>query len=436
MNRFTFAQSLFIAMILVAMIALAGCGILPFGQATPTRTPILFPPTTEPTPALPSPTIPPPTAPPTAIPVLTSATRAATLRVTLERYLSEHMALLASMTEAAFDARPTEFKAASDALDANSVDISKAMGQIYGPDVEKQFLAAWRRHIGLFVDYNAAVITKDKAKQDKAISDLNSYADGFGDLLNKMNPKFDKAAVAGLFKTHISTIKDVVDAQNAKDWPKTYANVRKAFAHMDMVAVGLATGIAANAPDKFDGNPDASGAKLRASLTGLLTEHIYLASAATHAALNARDPEFKAAADALDQNSVDLSKAIGTVYGADAEKNFLALWRKHIGLVVDYTTATVKKDKTAQDKSANDLIAYAGEFGKFLETATNKGLPAQAVTDLVKMHLTTLKDVIDAQAAKDYPKTFANFRTAFAHMATIADPLADTIVKQFPDKFK
>jgi hypothetical protein len=103
---------------------------------------------------------------------------------------------------------------------------------------------------------------------------------------------------------------------------------------------------------------------------------------------------------------------------------------------VDYTTAIVKKDKTAQDKAANDLIAYAGEFGKFLETATNKGLPAQAVTDLVKTHLTTLKDVIDAQAAKDYPKTASTFRAAFGHMAMIADPLADAIVRQFPDKFK
>lgn len=435
MNRLTLTQTLFLAISLVAMMALAGCGVLPFGQATPTRTPVSFPPTTEPTQAPPSPTVPPPTTP-TPIPVITSATRAATLRVTLERYLGEHMALLAQMTGAAFDARPTEFKAASDALDANSVDISKAMGQIYGADVEKQFLPAWRKHIGLFIDYNSAVIIKDKAKQDRAINDLNGYADGFGELLNKVNPKLDKSAVAGLFKAHISTIKDVMDAQNAKDYPKVYANVRKAFAHMDMVAVGLATGIVANAPDKFDGNPDASGAKLRAGLTGLLTEHVYLASAATHAALNARDPEFKAAADALDQNSVDLSKAIGTVYGADAEKNFLALWRKHIGLVVDYTTATVKKDKTAQDKAANDLIAYASEFGKFLETATNKGLPAQAVTDLVKTHLTTLKDVIDAQAAKDYPKTASTFRAAFGHMAMIADPLADAIVKQFPDKFK
>jgi len=433
MKRFTISQTIFIAMSLVAMIALAGCGVLPFGQATPTRTPVLFPPTTVPTDVPPTP---PPPATPTAIPVMTSATRAATLRVTLERYLGEHMALLASMTQAAFDGHTPEFKAASDALDANSVDISKAIGQIYGADVEKQFLAAWRKHIGLFIDYNSALITKDKTKQDKAISDLNGYADGFGDLLNKVNPKLDKSAVASLFKTHISTIKDVMDAQNAKDFPKTYANVRKAFTHMDIVAVGLATGIAANAPDKFDGNPDASGAKLRASLTGLLTEHVYLASAATRAALYPRDAEFKAAADALDQNSVDLSKAMGTVYGADAEKNFLALWRKHIGLVVDYTTAIVKKDKTAQDKAANDLIAYAAEFGKFLETATNKGLPAQAVTDLVKMHLTTLKDVIDAQAAKDYPKTASTFRTAFGHMATIADPLADAIVKQFPDKFK
>ena len=154
------------------------------------------------------------------------------------------------------------------------------------------------------------------------------------------------------------------------------------------------------------------------------------------AALNARDTEFKAATDALDANSVDLSKAIGSVYGADAEKNFLALWRKHIGLLVDYTQGLVAKDKAKQDKAVNDLLAYSGDFGKFLETATNKILSTDTVSALVKTHVQTLKDIVDAQAAKDYPKTSSSFHTAFAHMPMIADPLADAIVKQFPDKFK
>src|SRR4029434_2165597 len=75
---------------------------------------------------------------------------------------------------------------------------------------------------------------------------------------------------------------------------------------------------------------------LRSMLNTLFQEHIYLVAAATGAALGGRDAEFKAAAAALDANSVAISKAIGSVYGQGAEDVFLPLWRKHIGMVRAY----------------------------------------------------------------------------------------------------
>src|ERR1051325_5754799 len=175
-------------------------------------------------------------------------------------------------------------------------------------------------------------------------------------------------------------------------------------------------------------------AELRAGLNTLFSEHVALATSATGAALGGRDGEFKAAAAALDANSVDISKAIGLVYGKDAEAAFLPLWRKHIGFVVDYTVATATKDKAKQTKAVNDLVGYTEDFGAFLSSA-NPNLPKATVAELVKGHILTLKDVIDAQAAKDYSKTYMLLRTATGHMHMIADPLADAIVKQFPDKF-
>ena len=74
---------------------------------------------------------------------------------------------------------------------------------------------------------------------------------------------------------------------------------------------------------------------LRTGLNSLFREHVFLAAWATGAALAGRDGEFKAAAGALDGNSIDIAKAIGSVYGAGAEQAFLPLWRKHIGFVVD-----------------------------------------------------------------------------------------------------
>jgi len=175
-------------------------------------------------------------------------------------------------------------------------------------------------------------------------------------------------------------------------------------------------------------------AELRTGLNALFREHIFLAAAATGAALDGRDTEFKAAAAALDGNSVDIASAVGSVYGKDAGEAFLPLWRKHIGFVVDYTVGVATKDVAKSDTAVNELIQYTQDFGAFLSAASPK-LPKAVVADLVKHHVVTLKAVIDAQAAKDPARAFTAVRTAAAHMQMIADPLAETIVKQFPAKF-
>ena len=175
-----------------------------------------------------------------------------------------------------------------------------------------------------------------------------------------------------------------------------------------------------------------AAADLRVALDGLLKEHVYLAALATENALGGRPPAFKAAADALDANSVDLSKAIGSVYGADAEKAFLPLWRSHITFVVAYTSNFA--DKAKQDKAVQDLLQYTQTFGAFLAGA-NPNLTKEAVAGLVEDHILTLKAVIDAQQKKEYAKADAALRDAAHHMSMISSALTDAIVKQFPDKF-
>src|SRR5512134_1455 len=136
---------------------------------------------------------------------------ASELRAKLNTLLQEHAYLAASATNAALGGRNSEFEAAAGALDANSVDLAKAIGMVYGAGAENAFLALWRKHIGFFVDYATGVATKDKAKQGKAVSDLVGYTQDFGAFLASANPNLPKAAVAELVKTHVLTLKDVVD---------------------------------------------------------------------------------------------------------------------------------------------------------------------------------------------------------------------------------
>jgi hypothetical protein len=175
------------------------------------------------------------------------------------------------------------------------------------------------------------------------------------------------------------------------------------------------------------GSATSPAAGLRASLGSLLSQHVALAAAATAAALGGRTADYEAAAGVLlGRNTDDLTAAIGSVYGDGAAEQFKGLWKKHIGFVVDYTSNFGKP--AAQDKAVADLLQYTKDFGAFIGGAT--GLPTDAVAELVKEHILTLKAVIDDQHAKQAAKAYADLASAMGHMDMIAAALADAIAKQ------
>ena len=182
------------------------------------------------------------------------------------------------------------------------------------------------------------------------------------------------------------------------------------------------------------GGGAAAASDLRVGLNALFRDHVYLAAAATGAALGGRAQEFESAAAALDRNSVAISKAIGSVYGMGAEQAFLPLWRRHIGFFVDYTQGAAAKDRAKQDRAVADLVAYTQDFGAFLQSANPK-LPKAAVAELVKTHALGLKAVVDAQASMDAAAAYQALQEAAAHMQMIADPVAAAIVAQFPERY-
>jgi hypothetical protein len=77
----------------------------------------------------------------------------------------------------------------------------------------------------------------------------------------------------------------------------------------------------------MSGAASTGAATLRASLTGLLEDHVYLAGIAIAKGVGdgLDSPTFKAAAGTLDKNSVALSDAIASVYGTAAGKQYISL---------------------------------------------------------------------------------------------------------------
>ena len=181
---------------------------------------------------------------------------------------------------------------------------------------------------------------------------------------------------------------------------------------------------------------DTAAATLTRDLTGLLVDHEYLAGGAVLMGVTAGpdSPEFKAAAAALDKNSVQLSEAIASVYGEAGGKKFLSLWRAHIGFFVDYTLAKAGGDEAGIKTAKKNLDGYRNDFGAFIEGATEGGLPADAVADALTPHVTSTIAAIDSVIAGD-GKAFDLLREASSHLPGIATALSGAIVTQFPEKF-
>jgi hypothetical protein len=367
---------------------------------------------------------------------------AATLRAGLTSLLQEHVylagAAIATAVGAGGDMEAPAVQSAVATLDENSVVLSEAVGSVYGAPAGEQFLALWRSHIGFFVDYTLGGATGDTAKQDEAKQKLDNYRADFGAFIDSATGGALPAdAVAENLQVHVNTLVEAVDAVLAGS-PDVYSKLRAAAQHMPSTAAALSGAIATQMPDQFAGDVDSPASELRSGLTNLLQEHVYLAGLAINQAVaDGGDLEAPATANAvatLDENSVALSEAVASVYGAPAGEQFLALWRAHIGFFVDYTLGGATGDTAKQDEAKQKLDNYRADFGAFIDSATGGGLPADAVGQELQVHVNTLIEAVDAVLAGT-PDVFPKLRTAAQHMPGTALALAGAIATQYPDMF-
>lgn len=175
---------------------------------------------------------------------------------------------------------------------------------------------------------------------------------------------------------------------------------------------------------------NSDGANLRAQLTALLADHVYLAGAAIDQALqdggDLTTEQVGAAVAALDENSVEVAALVGSAY-PDAEQPFLDSWRSHIPFFVNYTVAKATGDQAGVDQAVADLGAYAVSFGELINSVVPE-LPAEAVQAELEMHATTLLAAIDANIAND-PAYFDLLKEAASHMPMTATALAGGIAQ-------
>jgi hypothetical protein len=320
------------------------------------------------------------------------------IRAGLTGLLQEHVYLAGYAVDAAYSFGPDsgEFELAAAALDENSVELADTVGSVAGDENREAFLNLWRDHIGFFVDYAVAAAGDDEQGKQQALDDLQGYTGDAGAFFEEITGgELPADAVAANLQMHIDTLAAAIDGFAAGD-AGAFDSLKEAADHVVESAEVLAGGIAAAIDADGDVNSEAS--QFRSGLTASLQEHVYLAGIAVKNAYaeGADSPEFEAAAATLDRNSVELADGIGQVAGDDNRDAFLDLWRQHIGFFVDYAVATAGDDQQGQVQAIDDLEGYTGDAGAFFEDVTGGELPADAVAEELRGHISTLAGAIDS----------------------------------------
>ena len=333
------------------------------------------------------------------------ASDAANLRSGLTYLLTEHVYLAGIAVATAYHAGADSaaFKAAAATLDENSKAVAAAVGSV-APKEEASFLAKWRGHVGDFVTYAVGAKTggaKGAKLKKVAVKNLTAYAKEQGMFFDRISGgALPAKAVEKDLMGHILSLAGAVDAFAAGK-PEAYTLLKEAAHHMSGSAMVLATGV--DKATKMKGNPNDAASALRAELTRMLTDHVYLAGIAVFTAYTAdgglTGAAFKGAAAALDKNSVEIAKAVGSVAGKANETAFLAGWRAHVGDFVTYAKGAATGNKKLKKTALGNLEGYSIASGAFFSKITGGALPADVVAKDFRIHIETTAGAIDSLKA-------------------------------------
>jgi hypothetical protein len=176
-----------------------------------------------------------------------------------------------------------------------------------------------------------------------------------------------------------------------------------------------------------------SAAQLRLMLEQLLGEHVLLiAGAATdHVDGQTTDASLAVVAD----NTQALTEAIGLVYGDVGARAFASLWSQHVAFFLDHARGTADGDREAVDEAADHLEHYEQGFGSFTATATGGALPADAVAQLLSVHVADINGYVAAHLDADPETGAVTLAAGHDYAADIGATLAAAFAGQGPTAF-
>lgn len=135
------------------------------------------------------------------------------------------------------------------------------------------------------------------------------------------------------------------------------------------------------------------------------------------------------------QNYEDMADAMKMYYGNDTGNKFGDLVEEHLLIAASLVEAAKAGNSTGAADAEKKWYANADEIAAF-ENSINPNWDKAAMMTMWHDHLRLTKDEAVARLTKNYPADIATFDQIETLANTMADSMAEGIVKQFPDKFK
>jgi hypothetical protein len=142
----------------------------------------------------------------------------------------------------------------------------------------------------------------------------------------------------------------------------------------------------------------------------------------------------KAAEEQVVKNARSIADAVIPYYGSEAADKLYGLLAGHYGAVKEYMNATFKRQAGAQKNALAALNSNAVEIADFLSSA-NPNWPKDTLVSLLSSHVEDHVNQINDIAKRNLTDEAQVWQSMLQNVYTIADALAQGIVKQFPAKF-
>jgi hypothetical protein len=342
----------------------------------------------------------------------------------MEQLLGHHAILMVRLMRGPIDDEDKFVRAARDALQRNTDELSDAITSIYGADAGSDFASLWTGHVDSLVAYSRAVADDEDGARKEARQQLTEYADRYGEFITELTGgELSAETVARGVSAHIRHMLGATDSYARGDYGGAFAGERTAYAAMfgqgeafSGAALKQSTG---ELPAGFDNPP----ADLRSALGRLLGEHVELAFDATRAVVTG-SPAVEAAAGALNQNTEEIIGALQGALGPEEANRFSQVWAAHIDAVVKFSVAVAEHDDAGQSRARRTLDEFPKQLGAVLPALSEGRVAARTVISALQEHDEHLLQQVTAFAAGDYVTSHDLAYAGYSHMFAIADTLA------------